>query len=669
MANVPWYYNQYTAKERSYVDYMGNLNNATINQIENSTNKQIVANALFTKEIQSTLINNQIATETALYNQTQQLDGTLIAGSSSVSVQLQSGLSGVSRELGIMGSAMSMGFASLNDTVQESSRIICKKLDDINETLKNPLYTEARELYNRALRNYNKGLYEEVLEDLQEAIKKNKTDPFSHCLLGQTYLFGISEFSNVINLEKAVESLRNAIKYITHDAKNYSGVKPMAAEICYYLGLTYQTKANDDFHNSNTFDYQKNIDEAKDAYKKSWDYSQKMLESMYNLARCKVISSDTDGAIQDLINIIIIDHGYCIKSLIESEFENVFKDKLFEKKKKKIYPKTKITFDRIKAIMNDFQSPYSSNLTKLINTYLLNTFNIDIPPFDMLKTSIFFPEILSILEKEQSDYIKNSREREQKYFVAQQDQQKWDQFTSTLKIGQIISFGSLKWIILDRQIDKILIITEEIIMGRAYNDSFTYVSWESCTLRKYLNNDFLIRANIKERQERIVDTIIDNCTNKLFLLSVKEVDRYFLNKQDRIVKRDGYGNHPGCIWWLRDTSYNKYGGGNNAEAVFSNGEISGICVNHYNGVRPALWLNLQMINFEPSEEQRREHRAINEIKAREEQERLKQFKLEIERQKLAEQAKLWEYNGLCKYCGGEMSGIFTKKCKSCGKEK
>ena len=28
----------------------------------------------------------------------------------------------------------------------------------------------------------------------------------------------------------------------------------------------------------------------------------------------------------------------------------------------------------------------------------------------------------------------------------------------------------------------------------------------------------------------------------------------------------------------------------------------------------------------------------------------------------------WQAQGLCKYCGGKLGGLFTKKCKSCGKE-
>jgi len=407
---IPNYYDQYTAKERSYVDYMGEINKSIGYAIEKNANNQIATNALFAGEIKQTLISNQIATENALYNHTQQINGTLTTG-----------FSGVSRQLGDMGSAMSTGLALLNSTVQESSKAICSKLDAINDTLKNPLYTESRELYNRAFQNYIKGLYEEALEDLHGAINKNKTDPFSHFLLGQTYLYGLSEFCNVIDLNAAIEALRNATKYITHDAKTHKEASLMASEIWFYLGLAYQTKANDDLHNSKKTDYEKNINDAKVAYSKSWNYSNKMLESLYNLARCKILTIDIDGSIKDLTEVILTDHGYLIKIYTDSDFDNVFKNKFINQFKKLLYPKTKDVFDRINIKKNEFQGPYSVNLNQLFKNSIFNNFSENTPPFDLLEATNIFKNILSFLEKEQM----NHEEEQKKERTKHEEKQKW----------------------------------------------------------------------------------------------------------------------------------------------------------------------------------------------------------------------------------------------------
>jgi hypothetical protein len=315
-----------------------------------------------------------------------------------------------------MGSSMNMGFALLNSAVEKSSIAICNKLNDIYDTLKNPLYTGFSELYNRAIKNYNNGLYAEVLEDLQEAINKNKTDPRPHFLMGQTYLRGKNEDYNVIDLTKSIEALENAVKYIKPVALKDPDVRPMAADICFCLGLAYHAKANDSLHNSNELDYKKYLGEAKTSYDKSWDYSQNMLESLYNIARCKALFNETDEATKDLITVILKDHGYCIKTFLETDFNNELKDKLYSKLKRELFPKVKPVFDRIQSVKIDFKSPYSRELDQLIKTHLTDTFTEDTPPFDMLKASVYFPEILSVLIKEQAEYIEklNRQERERK---------------------------------------------------------------------------------------------------------------------------------------------------------------------------------------------------------------------------------------------------------------
>jgi len=56
-----------------------------------------------------------------------------------------------------------------------------------------------------------------------------------------------------------------------------------------------------------------------------------------------------------------------------------------------------------------------------------------------------------------------------------------------------------------------------------------------------------------------------------------------------------------------------------------------------------------------------------ELKRRAEQKRLEQQRL-AEQERKEQQSKRWQQQGLCKYCGGQVSGLFKKKCKACGKE-
>ena len=67
----------------------------------------------------------------------------------------------------------------------------------------------------------------------------------------------------------------------------------------------------------------------------------------------------------------------------------------------------------------------------------------------------------------------------------------------------IIIFGNYNWRVLDSKDNSLLIITEEIIELRWYNDNFVDITWEECTLRKYLNNDFLNTFNQNEKAKII----------------------------------------------------------------------------------------------------------------------------------------------------------------------
>ena len=197
------------------------------------------------------------------------------------------------------------------------------------------------------------------------------------------------------------------------------------------------------------------------------------------------------------------------------------------------------------------------------------------------------------------------------------------------KIGSIISFGNYNWRVLDVQGDKVLLLTEDVIEERKYNMYRTDITWEACTLRKYLNGEFLQKFT-REEQGRIIETRAFNPNNlwygthggrdtddKVFLLSLEEVDRYFGNSGDYHGKRrkkyndgkwvtasDGYGfsnfHNTGRVakyeskawwWWLRSPG----GSSNSAAYVHDGGSVyvSGLYVLNYNGgVRPALWLNL-----------------------------------------------------------------------------
>ena len=175
-------------------------------------------------------------------------------------------------------------------------------------------------------------------------------------------------------------------------------------------------------------------------------------------------------------------------------------------------------------------------------------------------------------------------------------------------------------------------LSELVITKEQYHKFYDNITWENCTLRcEYLNNKFY-NTFCDSDKKRIVETSNHNPSNlwyytaggndtrdKIFILGLEEVDKYFGNSGDYVKKRrkqyyngfvtlDYYNGQCFCNiydldriakdlngemywWWLRSPGlFNiraAYVG--NVGSVFVCGDFVS---NIFGGVRPALWLNL-----------------------------------------------------------------------------
>ncbi len=171
--------------------------------------------------------------------------------------------------------------------------------------------------------------------------------------------------------------------------------------------------------------------------------------------------------------------------------------------------------------------------------------------------------------------------------------------------GDIVSFGhesndnetELEWRVLSKKEKKVLLITKYSVGNQPYHETRESITWENCSLRKWLNEDFydekfsgaekkLIRkqklSNISD-PEYGIDAGNDT-EDKIFLLSLKEAKKYFSSDLDRSIGR---------TWWLRSPGATSKG----AKVVFSDGDFMegtyyGTYVECYCAVRPSLWVKI-----------------------------------------------------------------------------
>ncbi|MCR5521723.1 MAG: DUF6273 domain-containing protein [Lachnospiraceae bacterium] len=212
---------------------------------------------------------------------------------------------------------------------------------------------------------------------------------------------------------------------------------------------------------------------------------------------------------------------------------------------------------------------------------------------------------------------------------------------SKVSKGDTISFGAyeqdanikngqepIEWVVLSKTKSQLFVVSKYALDAVPYNFERKDVTWETCTLRKWLNDKFYNAAFNKEEKALIKTTTVENFDNpeyntpagndtkdKVFPLSMIDMiesDYGFSEKYDTYDKNrrcaptayaiarnlwyDSYyktkdGEAP-CYWWLR--SPGRYA--LSAARVSSYGHVDalGYEVNFVNyGVRPALIINLK----------------------------------------------------------------------------
>ena len=202
---------------------------------------------------------------------------------------------------------------------------------------------------------------------------------------------------------------------------------------------------------------------------------------------------------------------------------------------------------------------------------------------------------------------------------------KYGKTFETASVGDVVLFGSyeqdnntsngkedIEWLVLAKEDNRILLISRYALDCQQYNTSRTSVTWETCSLRKWMNNTFLSTAFNAGEKMMIPSVTVsadknpsystspgNSTTDQVFLLSITEANKYFSSDSARQCQGTAYcyaqgaykASNGNCWWWLR--SPGNYS--NHAAYVYVVGSVSayGYSVDlDDDAVRPALWVNL-----------------------------------------------------------------------------
>lgn len=196
----------------------------------------------------------------------------------------------------------------------------------------------------------------------------------------------------------------------------------------------------------------------------------------------------------------------------------------------------------------------------------------------------------------------------------------------------------IEWVVLEVSGNKALLISHYGLDAKPYNTDYIDTTWETCSLRAWLNSDFLNTAFTAEEQTAILTSDVDNSDgqgfdfttvydyaekvtggnntqDRIFLLSCNEAYRYYevtfkneRNNESRVAptayakqngastntkKKTADGAKAGW-WWLRSPgTVQSY-----ASRISCDGSLSLDCVhNAVSCVRPVLWIDLEVPFF------------------------------------------------------------------------
>ncbi len=292
----------------------------------------------------------------------------IVASQAMLAETFQHGFNSVNNTLEIGFDRMSARMADIADSIDSMSDKICSKLDEIHDIVNNPLLTQSRELYRRARSNFEKGYYEEALEDVKAAVEKNKTDFISWNLLGQIYLFGAGKFSNVINLDEAENAFFNAAKYIDADIGRSKEANKLASEIYYYLGYTRLVKSNDMLAESKVDESNKKLIEAENASGKAYQISKENILAGYEQAKELHFLGKDDEALNIIKAIIRAEPTLALKASNDKNFESIW-DKIDELIARMRDEVAEIASKKVRGITSEAEGKIASlndNLARLV---------------------------------------------------------------------------------------------------------------------------------------------------------------------------------------------------------------------------------------------------------------------------------------------------------------
>ena len=130
--------------------------------------------------------------------------------------------------------------------------------------------------------------------------------------------------------------------------------------------------------------------------------------------------------------------------------------------------------------------------------------------------------------------------------------------------GSVLQFGTfegepINWIVLNKQFDKALLMTEEPLTSKPFHSETSRATWENSTIRTWLNDDFYNSAFSEAEKNLIRETQNTSIINSHRFMSnnqektISTTEKVFLLSEDEVSSYQTYMKET-AFCWIRDTS-------------------------------------------------------------------------------------------------------------------
>ena len=223
------------------------------------------------------------------------------------------------------------------DTITVSNgnlRSVLSYLDELREPQKNPKTAQACEYRSSGINKLSVSLFDKSLELLLKSLELDDTDFFVNLQVAKIYMYCNNSEQNLVDLEKAGEYFRNALRYgqaeltsprLIGKSKEAFEIKKMVAEIALHFAMLHLINANEAYFKENEI----STDSVSDNYKKMHenavlsDTIYPTLEAKYLQAKACILTGKEKEALDILTKIIREDLKYIYRIRKDADFETV----------------------------------------------------------------------------------------------------------------------------------------------------------------------------------------------------------------------------------------------------------------------------------------------------------------------------------------------------------